>query len=125
MPFYAHLKGNGQVKAVTQLSGEVGGAVEIESLDLSLLGAYYIDGQFEQLILTADKTQITADGIDKAIITANMPSIFQTANFRDRYGSLIASVPVSDGIATLEVTASAPGDIIVQVENKAIKVVAA
>lgn len=69
--------------------------------------------EYERLpaILTADKLQIIADGTDTATIVAEVPPETTEITFFDGNENPIATVPVTDGRATLDVTATTPGGI--------------
>lgn len=124
--FYAEINENNKVYAVSDLSKQESKPtlILLDSLNRDLIGSYYSNGTFERIQLFADKVTIAANGTDKTIITAQMPTVFTAAEFKTKIGEIIASVPVVNGTATLEVTATSPGEIVVMVEGESIKVVA-
>jgi len=129
--YYAQLDEKGKVYTVCELAKEElnQNLVAIDAFDESLLNKYYDaeTGIFEEITLSADKTTIQADGQDKATITAKMPKVFFEAVFKNGMtGEVIAVLPVNSEtrLAALEIRATTPGEIVVAVEEKLIKVVA-
>lgn len=75
---------------------------------------YYSAGQFKLITASADKITITANGVDAATITAQVPEVLSEITFyHSDTGAGIAAVPVDPAThtATLQVTAITPGTI--------------
>lgn len=70
---------------------------------------------YKRLIVTVDKQQINADGVDTATITATVddPTSTENIEFYDSTGTLIQMIACVNGQAQMSVTATVPGDIVV------------
>ena len=114
--YYAQIDEKGRVHTVCELAGiiESPNVIPIETWDESLLGKYYdpASKQFQDVTVTADKTTIAADGVDKATITAHIPAVLSEITFYHAdTNEPIATLPVDPEAhtATLQVTATTPG----------------
>ncbi len=114
--YYAQLDGKGKVHTICQLAGEVNALnlIGIDAIDSNYLGSYYDRqaGTFQHIEITADKTAITANGLDTATVTAKVPAVLAEITFYHAVnGEAIVTVPVDSvtHTATLQVTATTPG----------------
>lgn len=118
--YFAQIDSNTKaVTTVCELISETspnGNCIQIDNFDISLIGKFYNPepGIFEEIILSVDKQNIVADGIDTVVVTAQVPIILAEATFYNAdTGKLIVTQPVDPEthIATLQVTATTPGAI--------------
>lgn len=73
---------------------------------------------FNPISIISDKPQITTDGIDTATITATIDDInsSEIINFYVN-GTLVSSENVVNGVETIQINATEPGDILVEAES--------
>lgn len=118
MYYYAQTNEFGKVYTVCELTGKMDDTsiIPIKSYDTSLLGKYYDQAskRFEEITISTNKTTITADGVDTAMVTAQIPAVLLEITFYHAdTGEPMATVPVDSEThtATLQVTATTPGTI--------------
>jgi len=125
MHYYAQIGENGVVHTISELSNRL---IEVEAFDTRMIGTFY-DTKTERfigykIVLTTDKTSITADGVDSATITATVYSWDDTIakDFNDNIilevdNQQVAVLP-EDGIARIPFTSEEPGTYTIHTANE-------
>jgi hypothetical protein len=128
--FIAEINTNNKVTEVKEV-GELykGNGIKINSFDFKLMGTSYSGGNFigYYITLTVDKSTITADGVDKAVITAktfnydDTPATdYTTGIIFDVNGTQQTVAPVN-GEATIEFKSSIAGNFTIKTVNDVIR----
>lgn len=119
--YFVQVNDANKVFALSQLSSRI---IEVAANDERLLGTSYIDGTFVgyKIALTADKTQITANGIGAATITATTTNWDGTpaisyASVTFKVNSVEYPTNCTNGVATFAVTADVTGNYVVSVTD--------
>jgi len=73
---------------------------------------------YKKISITSDKTQILADGIDTATITATVddPTSTEQINFYIN-GELVSSENAVNGVAEIQINATQTGEIVIEAES--------
>lgn len=124
MGYYAQLGATGKVHTVCELNNRM---VEIETNDARLIGTIYDEatGQFVgyRIELTADKSEVIADGVEEALITATVYN-WDGAIAESYAGEITFEVsgiqvgePVVNGVASIPFSSAEAGTYTIQTVN--------
>ena len=131
MSYFVDLENN-KVIGVKQVNAgyiNPGNSIEIPEYEDKLLGTTYTNGQFEgyYITLTADKTTITANGLDQSIITArvydyldNPQNVFSQPIVFDVNGQQ-QNISLTNGIAQITLTSAVAGIFTVKTVNSVMR----
>lgn len=116
MEYFVDLDINNKINGVKQVNDDYinpGNSIEIAGYEVRLMGTTYKSGIFEgyYITLSADKPQITANGVDTATITAKVFNYLDVA--QNTFADIIFSCdgvqqmkPFVNGMATITITST-------------------
>jgi hypothetical protein len=130
MKAYINLDSNNKVIGVKSVNDNYNGdGIEIAEYNTKLYFTTYNSGTFQgyYITLTADKSTITADGVDKAIVTASISNYdgtaatdYATGITFDVNGTQQTVIPVN-GEASIEFNSSVAGSYVIKTVNDVIR----